>query len=356
MKCFSKGKETIIAEGNNEPNRNVLNKARKRSLQLPALTGPFKDISFLDIEFDDSIYARLYYPSIKAPSKAKQAPWIPSSPYYTSYGDFVGLPWAISQLITRYLVSSVRIPAYEGLEPLKEQLSSLPLIIMSHGLGAFRTTYSAICTQLTSHGYLVAAIEHRDGSASLTLTDKHTVIMPYKHPEAVTVYDARQFSDERMAKAIGEHAWRNSQLLKRAEEVKKLLSILLQEHTCESWSPSGEKHKDILKHLLHSIDKCRVYATGHSFGACTVMTTCSQDSRFKACIALDPWMFPLPDNDEWVDRPFPLLVINSYTFQWAENLHSIRTLVHRIEHLRQDLYKHSSGTIYFDGKYASGVW
>ena len=182
-------------------------------LKLPALTGPFKHIGFLDIEFNDSLYARLYYPSVDVPSQAKQAPWIPSSPYYSSYGDFIGIPWVVSQVVSRFLLSSARIPAYEGLEPSREQLPSSPLIVMSHGLGAFRTTYSAVCTQLASHGYLVAAIEHRDGSASLTLTDKHTVVMPYEHPKAVSPYDARQFSDKKMARAIGEHEWRNGQLL-----------------------------------------------------------------------------------------------------------------------------------------------
>lgn len=242
MKCFGKGKDTITSEEDNEPTRNARNSTGKRSLRLPSLTGPFKDIGFLDTEFDGTIYARLYYPSIKAPSKARQAPWIPSSPYYTSYGDFIGMPWIMSQLVTRYLVSSARIPAYEGVEALEgeQHLSSLPLIVMSHGLGAFRTTYSAVCTQLASHGYLVAAIEHRDGSASLTLANKHTVVMHYKRPESVSAYDARQFSDRKMAKAIGGHAWRNSQLLQRVEETKKLLSILLQEHACESWSPSGK--------------------------------------------------------------------------------------------------------------------
>ena len=36
-----------------------------------------------------------------------------------------------------------------------------PVIVYSHGLRTMRTTYSAITCDLASHGYVVAAVEHR---------------------------------------------------------------------------------------------------------------------------------------------------------------------------------------------------
>ena len=59
--------------------------------------------------------------------------------------------------------------------PLLESNERLPVIILSHGIGGNRTTYSTFCLELASHGFLVAAIEHRDGSASMTYNLKDTL-------------------------------------------------------------------------------------------------------------------------------------------------------------------------------------
>ena len=43
-----------------------------------------------------------------------------------------------------------------------------PIVVYSHGLGAMRTTYSAICCDIVSHGFIVACVEHQDQSACLS--------------------------------------------------------------------------------------------------------------------------------------------------------------------------------------------
>ena len=56
-----------------------------------------------------------------------------------------------------------QFPAYLN-TPLEHPTSKYPMIIFSHGLAGTRTTYSQYCSALASEGYVVLAIEHRDGS------------------------------------------------------------------------------------------------------------------------------------------------------------------------------------------------
>lgn len=49
-------------------------------------------------------------------------------------------------------------------------------MVFSHGLGGMRTTYSYICADIASHGWVVAAVEHRDGSASMAMTHSGPIL------------------------------------------------------------------------------------------------------------------------------------------------------------------------------------
>ena len=42
---------------------------------------------------------------------------------------------------------------------------TFPVIVFSHGIGSSFFPYSSICCDLASHGFVVAALEHRDGTS-----------------------------------------------------------------------------------------------------------------------------------------------------------------------------------------------
>lgn len=156
--------------------------AKPTGTTLPQPTGPYS-VGFTDYEWIPSaskhtdkppahVLARIYYPSLPvthheggdalAPEWRTRSHWIPSPAYYPGYGYYMRMPWYIASPLFRLAAGNTPIWAVEGAPVVpEERLANIPLVIFSHGLAGIRTTYSTICTEIASHGYIVAAIEHR---------------------------------------------------------------------------------------------------------------------------------------------------------------------------------------------------
>lgn len=52
--------------------------------------------------------------------------------------------------------------------PGEPEQPQFPLLMFSHGLGGTRTMYSSVCGEFASYGFVVCAVEHRDGSGPRT--------------------------------------------------------------------------------------------------------------------------------------------------------------------------------------------
>ena len=90
---------------------------------------------------------------------------------------------------------------------------SWPLHLFSHGLGGSVATYSVVCAELASHGAVVLAMEHKDGSAVHTRCVGNTPV-PYTPPTpALTGSD-------------GGRGWRQRQLRKRRGELCAIVASL----------------------------------------------------------------------------------------------------------------------------------
>lgn len=53
--------------------------------------------------------------------------------------------------------------------PINSEDEQYPVVVYSHGLGTSFFVYGGICADIASHGYVVAAVEHKDESACVAL-------------------------------------------------------------------------------------------------------------------------------------------------------------------------------------------
>ncbi|XP_077173720.1 platelet-activating factor acetylhydrolase [Paroedura picta] len=273
------------------------------------MTGPNKQGSLL----------RVFYPSQKDTS-CEDTKWIPRKEYYYGLSDYLNTSRTLGEFALSCYFGSVTCPAKWGaaFEPGERH----PAIIFSHGLGAFRTIYSAICIEMASWGFVVASVEHRDLSASATYYFKETPSSGAKGAAPELQEEWIYYKKSKPSEA--DTALRRQQVQQRAKECSRALDFLLGVN-------SGKASENLLPlsfdwtPVKGSIDIHRIAVMGHSFGAATAIETLSQDVRFKCGVALDAWMMPL--RDEVYSRVHqPLLFINSEKFQWESNILEMKKL------------------------------
>ena len=86
--------------------------------------------------------------------------------------------WLTADIPAFPAVHGLKFPVYQRAPILTPSTGSngaeeWPLIIFSHGVGCSRLMYTHLCGELASRGYVVAAVEHRDGTGpSATVTSE----------------------------------------------------------------------------------------------------------------------------------------------------------------------------------------
>lgn len=103
-------------------------------------------------------------------AKYLNLPKSPVTAYLSCTTLFTKLPAFRNAPISRNLAADIAAAAFgeEDGKPKLPEKQKFPVIIFSHGLGGSRLCYSTICGELASHGCIVVAIEHRDGSGART--------------------------------------------------------------------------------------------------------------------------------------------------------------------------------------------
>ncbi|XP_068609787.1 platelet-activating factor acetylhydrolase [Brachionichthys hirsutus] len=299
-------------------------------LGIPPAKGPHP-VGCTDFMMDHTVkgsFFRLYYPC-RQTDKAEKPGWIPSREYFNGLADFMKINRAFSERIFNHLFGSCKIPAY--LDAPFQAKEKCPVVVFSHGLGAFRTLYSAVCAELASHGFVVASVEHRDESSSATYyfrekteSEKANTKVPKTSDSSPDDLVKEWIYYRPLRHGESEFPLRNKQVKQRADECILALEKLTQIN-------SGTPVQNVLRTqfdwttLKNSMDLCRIAVMGHSFGGATVIEVLCKEVAFKCGVALDAWMFPL-DNSIFPQVKQPLFFINSEKFQWAGNIVRIKKL------------------------------
>ncbi|KAI3324716.1 hypothetical protein HD806DRAFT_53558 [Xylariaceae sp. AK1471] len=325
----------------------------------------------------NTVLFSIYYPcdvssySTKA-KKPSRATWLPRPrvPTCHGYAKF----WSAPHLpVTAYIAATTmftKLPAFRnaklsGARPSAEldaavpagsqdtmtpgrQKSVFPVILFSHGLGGSRTCYSAICGEMASNGFIVVAIEHRDGSGArsyVNLPPNET--SPEADRPGVTdenrSYKVDYIFPEDNAKDTSPHnargvdvELRNAQIDMRMAEIEEIYYVLqliddghgeiVYEANLRRKGNVGSGSKGLEdidwpdwegRMFLHNVT-----VMGHSFGGATTVQVVRQKDHFRWIgqgIILDAWGPATPPlGEESLQKP--ILAINSEAFMhWTDN-------------------------------------
>jgi dienelactone hydrolase len=147
---------------------------------------------------------------------------------------------------------------------------------------------------LASHGYIVFAINHQDGSNIHTVlrdgTDKF-----YGRKEELEIRDKRE-----------------PQLRRREEEMKELINDLINPESRAEGVIGSAKLPD----WMH-LDTHQLVVSGHSFGGTTaIRTSLNLPEAVKAVLTFDPWIYPYDEEalNGHMKVTAPLIAVNTEFF------------------------------------------
>ena len=264
----------------------------------------------------------------------------------------------------------ITIPAYRNapLLPAPTTDKRWPVMFFSHGLAGSRNMYSHICGSLSSHGLVVIAMDHRDGSSPIQYvratkdTESQTIEpITLSHKPSPEVYEGR---DKQLRIRMWELGLAHTAILDM-DKGQKL------ENLDQNTSKSHKVRSDVLnmfKDALQVHESGKISWSGHSFGAVTTVqfvksvfyaserpakasnplfapgagSAITKQITAKSPIALlDLWGLPLASPAQsWIkERPLPaytagglggksiVSVLSEGFFNWTGNLQDVKRAV-----------------------------
>ena len=391
--------------------------------KLPKYSGPYK-VSIIDVEIPatnprtfsnikrqhthilalETILLTIYYPahldtgSGPSPSGPRwsRPTWLPRPRDKTSrgYAKFSGLPKWPTMAFFIATTWFTKLPCYrnariadhwppdknvrQGGQRVKStpgetpaggpQKPVFPLIMFSHGMGGSRTAYSSVCGEFASYGFVVCAVEHRDGSCARTLINhvaeglcsrqerERTGRLEHKQGADRHMYDvvdhifAKEDKNDTSPGHRIDRELRQAQIEMRLAEFEEVYAAMTS--ICAGEGASlAEKNLRLQGAIgassqgLKGIDwaswKDRFHLTevtmiGHSFGAATTVEILRHQDRFRWVsqgIMYDIWGMAVapPELEPGHRIHVPLLGVNSEAFMyWPENFEVAKAICEEV--------------------------
>ncbi|XP_067664480.1 platelet-activating factor acetylhydrolase-like isoform X2 [Haliotis asinina] len=276
-----------------EPSHRMEKGQRKVRRHLPPGRGPYT-VGTVDLmcgHNENGSFFRLFYPTNDTDiyKRDRQWPlWIPRRQYGIGYMYFLGRNPKIFGKLFNWLGGDVYVPALWQ-APVLQNGKKFPVIVLSHGLGGNRTTYTTLCLELASQGFIIAAVEHRDGSASMTLCLRESFRHSVRHADDSSHshhHHRNSFSEDWKKFDKPKHIqwddfdYRNKQVHQRAGECSRVLDIL---KDLNDGKPLYNSLGIIINtsHFKDTMNITEASIIGHSFGGATCVCALADDERFK---------------------------------------------------------------------------
>lgn len=337
---------------------------------LPPYTGPH-EVGILDVETEvqkrvirnavlketgdnafelSTLAITLYYPSslpLTSPSQRPWArPWLPQpiSLIGTGYARLAGISFAPLQSLFTFglwalgsgtvIPGVVDAPILTGAKKISDDGASdgglgkvieqehqelkrdetpgtLPCVVFTHGMAGMSQSYSHYLGSIASHGYVVAAVEHRDGSGPGT-------IIHHSDGKERKVWHLK-LKDIESTPPMTDLDLKEAQLAFREAEISETIKLFAQLNAGKA--PIVNLKPDSLREALPGfkgrLNMDAVTVAGHSYGATGAMQALkaagSKEMPINGGIALDPGKGSGPLNK---DIDVPVLVMQSG--EWTE--------------------------------------
>lgn len=278
----------------------------------------------------ETVLFSLYYPSVKgAASRKPHHPWVSSIPTEAEgYARFAKINNVVTNNVFGFalwmLVGSTTIPAkvdvplhgtvvqsygdYKAESPTDEYgLPRFPVIVFSHGMASSRTSYTQYCAELASRGFIVAAVEHRDGSGPGSIVTGTQGSRAVYHITSTSLEPKLETAELKIA-----------QLAMRQAEVEETVRVLREINNGKGEEIFRSNMRAEGQDLAEWKDRLmleRTIVAGHSYGATLALQTLkgepSEALPFVGCIVFDPGKQSGALND---DISVPTVVVHSQSW------------------------------------------